>query len=162
MLSEETKMLMMITRHGSSWYHPPLTPSRLPPLSPQHLLPAWLLSTSPCCACHAGLLLPPARLLPTAWDCPWQAGMRQEGRQKHLLHFLHVDGDWRAIGTQGLSQIENGKESHIVSYRSYSGSAFVSSSGTAAAEPLHMPSITEWQGPGSKENRQILKRNSIN
>lgn len=33
---------------------------------------------------------------------------------------------------------------------------------TAAAEPLHVPSITEWQGPGSKENRQIPKRNSGN
>lgn len=93
MLLEETKMLIMITRQGSSWYCPPLASSPLP------LCPLSM-------SCQPGSS-PPLLAVPVTQDgscrrrgfCPLgeTARGRQEGQWKHFLHLLHVDGGWSAI-----------------------------------------------------------------
>lgn len=166
MLLKEAKMLIMITRH-CSWHLPPLASLPLPPLAPWHLLPAWLLSTIPCCAHHAALLLTPTMPLPAdpgearccgrEWGrkgkentfCTSYIGMEIEVPSRR--GWLHPKVLWKTEGSLAAFPV-----------CPVFGSAVMSSSGTVAAVSSHVPSVTEWQGPGSKENRQIPKKNSRN
>lgn len=116
-------MLLMITRHCSPRRLRPLASLPLLPWSPQHLLPAWLLSTTPFCAHRVALLLAAlAKFLPTA---PGQACCcrQEQGRNSKKNTFCISKHGWRLrcyLGQDDSVKVhcEDGREPLSISCRS--------------------------------------------
>lgn len=157
----------MITRHCSS----PSTSLPLP-LYPFLLCPKGI-------SCQLGSFPPASHCLPwsmasattrasvqcSGWSWPPPGGTRENGHRKHFLGLPHMhrgsDAIWhRVTWSKYILNIEKRLAEFTV--EQVLDSAIESFSGTAAAELSHMPSVTEWQGPDSKENKQIPMRDTGN
>lgn len=141
-LLNEAKMLITVTRHCRPVLPPaPITSLPPPPFSPQHLLPAWRLSTATRCACHAAPLLQPAALLPAA---PGEAPAGADTGGKGKDNTLCISYTWMEVkaptGTRWLSQNALWRWKHFL-WVAFLGSTFASSLVMAAGSPyIYHPS----------------------